>query len=68
MKGNLKNMNKIIFEYEQLPTIEDVHKQIKNCEGKHSQQIAFSSFHDALTQICFGCKKIRTTIKIYDHK
>ena len=68
MKGNLKNMNKIIFEYEQLPTIEDVHKQIKNCEGKHSQQIAFSSFHDALTQICFGCRKIRSTIHIYENK
>ncbi|OQA50488.1 MAG: hypothetical protein BWY47_00433 [Bacteroidetes bacterium ADurb.Bin302] len=55
---------KIYFEYEYLPTIEDVHQHIKNCEGKHSQQTAFSTFHDALTQVCFGCRKIRSTIKM----
>jgi hypothetical protein len=55
--------DKILFEYEYLLTIEDVHKEIQKCEGRHSQQIAFSSFHDALTQICFGCKKIRSMIK-----
>ena len=36
---------------------------IKECEGKHIQQVAYSSYHDALTQICFGCKKIRTSLK-----
>ena len=36
---------------------------IKRCEGKHVQQIAYSSYHDSLTQICFGCRKIRTTMK-----
>jgi hypothetical protein len=56
-------MDKIYFEYECLPTIEDVHKQIQNCERRHRQQIAFSSFHDALTQICFGCQKIRSNLK-----
>jgi hypothetical protein len=54
------------FEYEYLPTIEDVHQQIMKCEGVHSQQVCFSTFHDALTQICFGCKKIRTNIKLYE--
>ena len=29
---------------------------IKSCEGKHIQQIAYSSYHDALTQICFDCR------------
>ena len=52
----------IYFKYEALPTMEAVHEAIKRCEGVHSQQIAFSSFHDALTQICFGCQKIRSTI------
>jgi len=33
---------------------------IKECEGKHKQQVAYSSYHDAMTQVCFGCKKIRT--------
>ncbi len=39
-----------------------VKDKIKECEGKHIQQIAYSSYHDALTQICFGCKKIRTSL------
>ncbi len=29
-------------------------------EGKHEQQVVYSTFHDALTQICYGCKKIRS--------
>ena len=41
---------------------------IKSCEGKHIQQIAYSSYHDALTQICFTCKKIRTSLKPEDVK
>jgi len=36
---------------------------ITECEGKHIQQIAYSSYHDAFTQICFNCKKIRTSLK-----
>jgi hypothetical protein len=56
--------NKIYFEYEYLPTIEDVHQEIKKCEGVHSQQTAFSTFHDALTQVCFGCRKVRSSLKI----
>ena len=36
---------------------------IKLCEGKHIQQIAYSSYHDALTQVCFTCKKVRTSLK-----
>lgn len=52
------------FEFEQLKTIEDVVKQVKECEGRHSQQVAFSSFHNCLTQICFGCHKIRSNILI----
>lgn len=40
-----------------------VKNHIRNCEGKHIQQIAYSSYHDALTQICFNCKEIRTSLK-----
>ena len=56
-------MNKIIFEYEYVKEQEDVRKHIQNCEGKHTQQAIYSTFHDALTQICFECRKIRSTIK-----
>ena len=50
------------FDYEYLPEIEDVRNCVKKCEGRHTQQAIYSTFHDALTQICFGCKKIRSTI------
>ena len=44
----------------------DVQQKIKDCEGKHIQQVAYSSYHDALTQICFGCEKIRTSLSPSD--
>ena len=57
-------MTKIYFEYQYLPTIEDVHKEIVRCERVHSQTVSFSTYHDALTQVCFSCKKIRSNLKI----
>lgn len=43
---------------------EAIKKLIKECEGrKHVQQVAYSSYHDALTQVCFGCKRIRTSMR-----
>jgi len=55
---------KITFEYEHLPTQEDVRNHIVRCEGRHTQQAIYSTFHNALTQICFNCKKIRTNIEL----
>lgn len=52
------------FESEYLEEQEEVRKQIKLCEGKHIQQVVYSTFHDALTQICYGCKKIRSNLNI----
>ena len=43
-----------------------VESNIENCEGKHIQQVIYSTYHRALTQICFGCTKIRTSIKKED--
>ena len=51
------------FEYEHVPTIEELVKQIDECEGKHVQQAVFSTFHGALTQVCYGCLKVRSNIK-----
>ena len=56
-------MNSITFTYEYIPKQEDVRKHIQDCEGRHTQQAIYSTFHDALTQVCFGCKVIRSTIK-----
>ena len=61
--NNLKR-SKMIFKYQHIETIEEVRKHIQRCEGKHTQQAIYSTFHDALTQICFGCKKIRSVIKL----
>jgi len=47
---------------------EKVKEAIKSCEGKHVQQVVYSTYHDAFTQICFGCKKIRTSLDEGDVK
>lgn len=51
------------LEYEYVPTHEEVRKHLQECEGKHTQQAIYSTFHDALTQVCYGCKVVRSTIK-----
>jgi len=51
------------FDYEYLETQEEVRQHIQSCESRHTQQAIYSTFHDALTQICFGCQKVRSTIK-----
>lgn len=50
------------MKYEYIEKTEDVIKHIQNCEGRHTQQVAYSSFHDALTQVCFGCRVVRTSL------
>jgi hypothetical protein len=65
--GNVRidqTKNQTIFlEYEYIPNQEDVRRHIQECEGKHTQQAVYSTFHDALTQICFGCKKVRSNLR-----
>ncbi len=51
------------MEVKKYKTQEEVKKHIKNCEGRHMQQVAYSSYHDALTQICFSCDMVRTNLK-----
>ena len=51
------------FEYEYVEKMEEVRKHIQECEDRHTQQAIYSTFHDALTQVCLGCHKIRSTIK-----
>lgn len=56
----------MILEYDYIPTQEGVRRHIQECEGKHTQQAVYSTFHDALTQVCYGCKKVRSTIRRND--
>jgi len=51
-----------MFELENYATQEEVRKHIQDCEGKHPQTVSYSTFHDAITQVCFVCKKIRTNL------
>ena len=53
----------ITFDYVYIESKIDLMKQIDECEGKHTQQAIYSTFHSALTQVCFGCRKIRSTIR-----
>jgi hypothetical protein len=54
----------INFKYEYYSTKEEIIKLIQDDEGKCTQQSVYSTFHDALTQINFTKKIIRSNIKI----
>lgn len=44
--------------------IEEVRSCIKCCQEKgHIQQVAYSTYHDAITQVCFTCRVVLTSIK-----
>lgn len=48
---------------------EDVEMEIMRCQKlNHIQQVAFSTYHHALTQICFTCDRVRTSLKEEDLK
>lgn len=51
-----------MFEHIHCETQEEVRQNIQGCEGKHMQQAVYSTFHDGLTQVCFGCKAVRSTL------
>lgn len=51
------------LKLEKFSTMDEVKAKIKECEGKHKQQIAYSSYHDSLTQVCFDCMRVRTNLK-----
>jgi hypothetical protein len=52
------------FEFQELETIDDVLFFIEEDEGKCVQQVVFSTYHNALTQINFTKKVIRSNIEL----
>lgn len=54
------------LEYEWVKTIDELVKQIAECEGRHTQQAIFSTFHGALTTVIETTRRetIREAIKI----
>ena len=50
-------------------TKESIEKEIKECQKcNHVQQVAFSTYHNAITQICFTCDNVRTSLSEDDLK
>ena len=55
---------KIIFEGQK-----QVEEAIKYCQKEeHVQQVVFSTYHHALTQICFTCNTVTTSMNEEDLK
>lgn len=50
--------------FKNLDGMDIVKARSNNCQEKeHTQQVAYSTYHNALTQICFTCKKIYTNLE-----
>lgn len=53
-----------IFILVNLP-IEGVRNAISMCQKvNHIHQVAYSTYHNGITQICFTCKRLRSSLKI----
>lgn len=52
------------FDLENFETLEQLEEEIAKCEGVHKQQCAYSSYERGLTQVCFDCQTVRTTINL----
>lgn len=51
------------FEFDKWNTIENLVEVINLCESQgHFQQVVYSTHARGITQLCFDCKKIRSTI------
>ena len=43
----------------------EVRNKIRECQKKgHIQQVAYSTYHDCLTQICFTCDCVLTNLDL----
>jgi hypothetical protein len=64
MRDESKNtvMEELLFTVVYLDNTLFLEELISNCQNKHVQQVAYSTYHKALTQLCFDCQKIRTTM------
>ena len=55
----------LTIRLEQWLGVEPILNQIERCEkNKHKQQVAFSTYERAFTQVCFTCKSVRTCAEI----
>lgn len=55
------------FTLHTLDDMKDMQVAIQLCqENNHVQQVAYGTYHDCLTQICFSCMTIYTNMKEED--
>lgn len=50
------------WSFEQMENMHEVRAHISTCEGQHVQQVAYSTYHDALTQVCFTERVVRSSL------
>ncbi len=51
------------FEYRHGNSVKILRNVIRDCQEKgHIQQVAYSTYHDGLTQVCFTCQMVRSNI------
>jgi len=43
---------------------DELDEMVGRCEGKHIQQVVYSTYHKGFTRVCFGCMQVDTTIKL----
>lgn len=52
------------MEIKEVNSQSTVRSNIQQCSDKeHVQQVAYSTYHDVLTQICFDCQEVWTTLE-----
>lgn len=57
-KASSPNIYLVYYDFDHLRDV------IQGCSDEdHVQQVAFSTYHDSLTQICFSCGTVRTEIR-----
>jgi len=45
-------------------SMQNVRYKIQKCSDySHVQQVAYSTYHDGITQVCFDCETVRTSIE-----
>ena len=50
-------------------TEREIEDWIDNCQARnHIQQVAYSTYHKALTQVCFTCNVCRTSLPELEQK
>jgi hypothetical protein len=55
--------NELDLNASETVTVGFLRNTIQKCsEEDHVQQVAYTTYHDGLTQICFSCGAVRTTI------